>query len=134
MKVLILDGGGREHTLAWKLVQSPKLSKLFIAPGNAGTAGLGENIDISPTEFPALENSAAALASKCRLLYNPVRLSVNDSFSSSVFNAQISLLFSSKPFSRFFCLRKPAYSEKLIKLIIRIKNRYITAACHSILF
>ena len=55
MKVLILGGGGREHTLAWKLAQSPKLTKLFIAPGNAGTAELGENIDISPTDFQALE-------------------------------------------------------------------------------
>jgi phosphoribosylamine--glycine ligase len=58
VKVLILGGGGREHTLAWKLVQSPKLTKLFIAPGNAGTAQLGENIDISPTDFGAVEKVA----------------------------------------------------------------------------
>ena len=55
MKVLILGGGGREHTLAWKLAQSPKLKKLYIAPGNAGTAELGENVDIFPTDFGAVE-------------------------------------------------------------------------------
>ena len=55
MKVLILGGGGREHTLAWKLARSPKLKKLYIAPGNAGTAEVGENIDISPTDFEAVE-------------------------------------------------------------------------------
>lgn len=55
MNVLILGGGGREHTLAWKLAQSPKLKKLYIAPGNAGTAELGENVDIFPTDFGAVE-------------------------------------------------------------------------------
>jgi len=44
MKVLIIGGGGREHSLAWKLKQSPKVAQIFIAPGNAGTASLGENI------------------------------------------------------------------------------------------
>ena len=44
MKILILGSGGREHTLAWKLHQSPKLSKLFVAPGNAGTAAIAKNI------------------------------------------------------------------------------------------
>ena len=46
MNVLILGSGGREHTFAWKLAQSPLLNKLYIAPGNAGTATLGENIKI----------------------------------------------------------------------------------------
>jgi phosphoribosylamine--glycine ligase len=49
--VLILGSGGREHALSWKISQSPLLGKLFIAPGNAGTAMLGENIPISETDF-----------------------------------------------------------------------------------
>jgi phosphoribosylamine---glycine ligase len=57
MKVLILGGGGREHTLAWKLSQSPRLSQLFIAPGNAGTADIGINLDISATDFEAVEKA-----------------------------------------------------------------------------
>ena len=42
MKILLLGSGGREHAIAWKLAQSQKLEKLFIAPGNAGTSGVGE--------------------------------------------------------------------------------------------
>ena len=44
MKILLLGGGGREHALAWKIAQSDKVEKLYIAPGNAGTAYVGENI------------------------------------------------------------------------------------------
>jgi len=51
MNVLLLGSGGREHAIAWKLAQSRELQKLFIAPGNAGTSRLGENIAISPTDF-----------------------------------------------------------------------------------
>lgn len=54
MKVLILGGGGREHALAWKIAQSPRLEKLFIAPGNAGTADLAVNVALSPTDFEGL--------------------------------------------------------------------------------
>ena len=43
MKVLVVGGGGREHALTWKIAQSPKVDKLYIAPGNAGTANAGEN-------------------------------------------------------------------------------------------
>ena len=55
MNVLLLGSGGREHALAWKLKQSEKLNNLFIAPGNAGTALLGQNVPISATDFPALK-------------------------------------------------------------------------------
>ena len=51
MNVLIIGSGGREHALAWKLRQSPLLTKLFIAPGNAGTAELGRNVDLSVSDF-----------------------------------------------------------------------------------
>lgn len=55
MKILVVGGGGREHALAWKLAQSPRLSKLYCAPGNAGMAELGEMVDIGAEDIPALE-------------------------------------------------------------------------------
>lgn len=51
MKLLLLGSGGREHALAWKIAQSPKVEKLYIGPGNAGTAAIGENVEITPTDF-----------------------------------------------------------------------------------
>ena len=54
MKVLIVGGGGREHALAWKLQQSPQVNKIFCAPGNAGTAQLGENVSIQPNDIRGL--------------------------------------------------------------------------------
>ncbi|NDV60378.1 phosphoribosylamine--glycine ligase [Bacteroides sp. 519] len=58
MKVLLLGSGGREHALAWKMAQSPKLEKLYIAPGNAGTSAVGENINIKVTDFEAIKTFA----------------------------------------------------------------------------
>ena len=55
MNLLVLGSGGREHAFCWKLKKSAKLNKLFIAPGNAGTLALGENIDINPNDFNALK-------------------------------------------------------------------------------
>ncbi len=55
MNILILGSGGREHTLAWKLKQSPKLGRLFVAPGNAGTAEIGINIPIGINDFFAIK-------------------------------------------------------------------------------
>lgn len=54
MKVLVIGSGGREHALAWKLGQSPKVSKVYVAPGNAGTALDAENVSIAEKDFPAL--------------------------------------------------------------------------------
>ena len=59
MKILLLGGGGREHALAWKIAQSDKCDKLFIAPGNAGTAEVGENVAIKADDFEALKTFAA---------------------------------------------------------------------------
>ena len=58
MKILLLGGGGREHALAWKIAQSNKVEKLYIAPGNAGTASVGENVDIKADDFSALKDFA----------------------------------------------------------------------------
>lgn len=55
MRVLLLGGGGREHALAWKMSQSPKLDQLFIAPGNGGTSELGTNVPIKETDFEAIK-------------------------------------------------------------------------------
>jgi len=55
MKILLLGSGGREHALAWKIAQSKKCEKLFIAPGNAGTANVGENIAIKADDFEAIK-------------------------------------------------------------------------------
>lgn len=55
MNILILGSGGREHTFAWKLSQSPKLSKLFVAPGNSGTAESATNIPIGVNDFDAIK-------------------------------------------------------------------------------
>ena len=55
MNILILGSGGREHALAWKIKQSKKTDKLYIAPGNAGTDMVGENVAIATTDFPAIK-------------------------------------------------------------------------------
>ena len=60
MKILILGAGGREHTFCWKIRQSELCSQLFIAPGNAGTAQFGENIDISETDFESIKKVCIA--------------------------------------------------------------------------
>lgn len=60
MNILLLGSGGREHALAWKIAQSDKTDKLFIAPGNAGTTGCGENVDIKADDFEALKDFSLA--------------------------------------------------------------------------
>src|SRR5258706_14122144 len=55
MNILLLGSGGREHTLAWKLIQSSLCSALCIAPGNPGTAECGTNVDLSTTDFDGLK-------------------------------------------------------------------------------
>lgn len=56
MNILVLGSGGREHTLSWKIAQSNKLEKLFVAPGNAGTAAIATNVAIAPTDFDAVKD------------------------------------------------------------------------------
>ena len=56
MNILILGSGGREHTFAWKISQSPLCKNLFVAPGNSGTAAIAKNVNIGVTDFPAIKN------------------------------------------------------------------------------
>ncbi|MBO7337346.1 MAG: phosphoribosylamine--glycine ligase [Paludibacteraceae bacterium] len=58
MKILLLGSGGREHAIAWKIAQSPKVEKLYIAPGNAGTTNCGENINVSVADFEGIKKAA----------------------------------------------------------------------------
>ena len=59
MKILVVGGGAREHTLVWKLAQSPKVKEIYVAPGNAGTAQIAQNLDIKPTDIDALVKTAS---------------------------------------------------------------------------
>jgi phosphoribosylamine--glycine ligase len=54
MRILVVGGGGREHTLAWKIAQSPQVTQIFVAPGNGGTASIAQNVDISGTDIGSL--------------------------------------------------------------------------------
>ncbi|MCG9971398.1 phosphoribosylamine--glycine ligase [Christiangramia crocea] len=58
MNILILGSGGREHTFAYKIAQSPKCKKLYVAPGNAGTSAIAENLQVNPIDFAAVANMA----------------------------------------------------------------------------
>jgi phosphoribosylamine--glycine ligase len=60
IKILVIGGGGREHTLVWKLAQSPRVKEIYAAPGNAGTAKIARNLDIKPDDIEALAKTAAA--------------------------------------------------------------------------
>jgi phosphoribosylamine--glycine ligase len=58
LKILVIGGGGREHTLVWKIVQSPRVEKVFAAPGNGGTAAIAENLNLRPTDIEGLGRAA----------------------------------------------------------------------------
>ncbi len=60
MNILLLGSGGREHALAWKMLQSKNCSKLFVAPGNAGTAAIANNLDLNPNDFEVLKKAVLA--------------------------------------------------------------------------
>lgn len=57
MNILILGSGGREHAIAWKLAQSKKISRIFFAPGNAGTGALGKNLKVDPEDFEGVKKA-----------------------------------------------------------------------------
>ena len=66
MNILVIGNGAREHALAWKISQSPKLEKLFIAPGNAGTTAIAQNLAIASEDVHGI--TAAALKNKIDLV------------------------------------------------------------------
>ena len=94
MKILLLGSGGREHALAWKIAQSPKVEKLFIAPGNAGTSAVGENVSIKATDFPALK--AFALEQKIDMIVvgpeDPLVEGIYDSFTGDASTQHIAII------------------------------------------
>ena len=116
MKVLLLGSGGREHALAWKIAQSPKIEKLYIAPGNAGTSAVGENVAIKATDFPALK--AIALEHKIDMIVvgpeDPLVQGIFDFFKEDAATRHIAVigpsakgaqLEGSKEFAKEFMLR-----------------------------
>jgi len=127
MNILLLGSGGREHALAWKIAQSPKLNRLFIAPGNAGTALVGTNVSLSATDFPALK--AFVIEKQIDMVVvgpeDPLVKGVYDSFKQDPLVAQIPVigpskagaqLEGSKEFSKGFMVRHgiPTASYKSI--------------------
>lgn len=82
MNILILGSGGREHAIAWKLVQSKKVSKIFIGPGNAGTASYGVNLKLDPEKFDEVKN--AVLSNKIDIVIigpeAPLVMGIHDFF------------------------------------------------------
>lgn len=116
MKVLLLGSGGREHALAWKIAQSPKIEKLYIAPGNAGTSAVGENVAIKATDFPTLK--AFALEHKIDMIVvgpeDPLVQGIFDFFKEDAATRHIAVigpsakgaqLEGSKEFAKEFMLR-----------------------------
>ncbi len=102
MKILLLGSGGREHAMAWKMSQSKKLTQLFIAPGNAGTAQVGENVNINPNDFEAVKTFV--LASKIDMVVvgpeEPLVRGVYDYFLNDALLAHIPVIGPSKEGAR----------------------------------
>ena len=83
MIALLLGSGGREAALAWKISQSSECDRLFIAPGNGGTSAFGSNVDLRPTDFPAIEAFARENAVEMIIVGNedPLVAGIRDYFS-----------------------------------------------------
>ena len=98
MKILLLGGGGREHALAWKIAQSDKVEKLYIAPGNAGTANVGENVDIKADDFGSLKDFAVEKGINMVLVgpEDPLVKGIYDEFKNDARTANIPVIGPSK--------------------------------------
>lgn len=116
MKILLLGSGGREHALAWKIAQSEKVEKLFIAPGNAGTSGVGENVAMSATDFDAIKDFVLANSIDIVVVgpEDPLVKGIYDEFKSDERTSQIpvigpskagAVLEGSKDFAKAFMMR-----------------------------
>ena len=90
MTILLLGSGGREHALAWKMLQSSKCTSLFVAPGNAGTASIAKNVALNPNDFDAVK--AFVLKEKVEMVVvgpeDPLVLGIYDFFKRGSVNLQ----------------------------------------------
>lgn len=98
MKLLLLGSGGRENALAWKIAQSKKVEKLYIAPGNPGTAKCGENVAIAADDFDALKNFAADKGISMVVVgpEDPLVKGIYDEFASDARTSSIAVIGPSK--------------------------------------
>lgn len=116
MRILLLGSGGREHALAWKIAQSDKTEKLYIAPGNAGTSQVGENVNIKADDFESLKAFCANNAIDMVVVgpEDPLVKGIYDDFRTDKRTAHIpvigpskagAVLEGSKDFAKAFMLR-----------------------------
>lgn len=98
MKILLIGSGGRENALAWKIAQSKKCEKLYIAPGNPGTALVGENVALGVGDFDGLKDFAASKGIDMLVVGPEVPLvnGITDSFKNDPRTAQIAVIGPSK--------------------------------------
>src|SRR5664279_1346079 len=102
MNILVLGSGGREHAITWKLAQSKKVDKIFIAPGNAGTGNLGTNLEINPESFSDVKN--AVVQNRIDLVIvgpeAPLTMGIHDFFLSDNFLKNIPVIGPDKSAAR----------------------------------
>ena len=126
MTILLLGSGGREHALAWKMVQSPLCQKLFVAPGNAGTESIAVNVAISPTDFGEIKK--LVIAEKIDMVVvgpeDPLVLGIFDFFTDDEFLKDIPVIGPSK-------LGAKLEGSKEFAKEFLLKHRIPTAAYHS---
>lgn len=126
MTILLLGSGGREHALAWKMVQSPLCEKLFVAPGNAGTASIATNIAISVTDFGEIKK--LVVAEKIDMVVvgpeDPLVLGIYDFFLDDDYLKDIPVIGPSK-------LGAKLEGSKEFAKEFLLKHRIPTAAYHS---
>jgi phosphoribosylamine--glycine ligase len=127
MKILLLGSGGREHALAWKIAQSAKCDKLFIAPGNAGTANVGENVAIGVNDFDKIKEFTAENNIDMVVVgpEDPLVNGIYDEFKSDVRTHNIpvigpskkgAVLEGSKDFAKKFMKRHMAFQQQNMRL------------------
>lgn len=126
MTILLLGSGGREHALAWKMVQSPLCQKLFVAPGNAGTEAIATNIAVSITDFGEIKK--LVIAEKIDMVVvgpeDPLVLGIYDFFMDDDFLKKIPVIGPSK-------LGAKLEGSKEFAKEFLLKHRIPTAAYHS---
>lgn len=126
MTILLLGSGGREHALAWKMVQSPLCQKLFVAPGNAGTDSIATNVAISATDFGEIKK--LVIAEKIDMVVvgpeDPLVLGIYDFFMDDAYLKNIPVIGPSK-------LGAKLEGSKEFAKEFLLKHRIPTAAYHS---